>query len=48
MRRSEDWGLDQYSEQEKLAALNYLVAEGFLTFYQGDNEEWFVKIADTV
>lgn len=40
--------LDQYSESEKLAALQYLVDEGFVTFYQGQNDEWFVRIADSV
>lgn len=40
--------LDKYSESEKLAALQYLVDEGFITFYQDKNEEWFVRIADSV
>lgn len=40
--------LDNYSESDKLAALQYLVDEGFVTFYQDKNEEWFVRIADSV
>lgn len=40
--------LSGYSDSEKLLALQYLVDEGFVTFYQDENEEWFVRVADNV
>jgi hypothetical protein len=39
--------LSQYSEDEILSSLQYLVDEGFVEFEERDGE-WFVKIAENV
>ena len=36
------------SEEDLLACLKYLIDEGFITIYQDENDEWFVKIAENV
>jgi hypothetical protein len=38
---------DYFSEEDKLASLQYLVDEGFVEFEERDGE-WFVKIAENV
>lgn len=34
------------SEEDLLACISYLCDEGFITLYQDENDEWFVKIAE--
>jgi DNA-binding PadR family transcriptional regulator len=36
------------SEEDLLACIKYLCDEGFITVYQDENDEWFVKIAENV
>jgi hypothetical protein len=36
------------SEEDLLACISYLCEEGFITIYQDENDEWFVKIAENV
>jgi DNA-binding PadR family transcriptional regulator len=36
------------SEEDLLACIKYLHDEGFITVYQDENDEWFVKIAENV
>jgi hypothetical protein len=36
------------SEEDLLACISYLCDEGFITLYQDENDEWFVKIAENV
>jgi len=33
-------------EEDLLACIKYLCDEGFITLYQDENDEWFVKIAE--
>jgi hypothetical protein len=35
-------------EEDLLACIKYLCDEGFITIYQDENDEWFVKIAENV
>jgi hypothetical protein len=36
------------TEEDLLACISYLCDEGFITIYQDENDEWFVKIAENV
>jgi hypothetical protein len=36
------------SQEDLLACIKYLSDEGFITIYQDENGEWFVKIAENV
>jgi len=33
-------------EEDLLACIKYLCDEGFITLYQDENDEWFVKITE--
>ena len=34
------------TEEDLLACISYLCDEGFITLYQDENDEWFVRIAE--